>query len=262
MNCDQLFYLSALCCVMTLDFSIVHGAKKDLYQILGVKRDAKEKEIKRAFRKLAIKYHPDKNKDPDAEKKFVEIAKAYEVLSDPEKRRRYDQFGDDGEQGGGGGGGGGFNFNFDDFFKGFDEAFRSHKSHHDHTHNQAHQNGFKFHFGGGNGGQHAQFFNFDDLFDDEGSDDGGDFFNFDPFSNLFDFGDEDDFFGNHVHNHYDRQHNDPHAQHMNHHARHMHQFGGNHMNMQNIKVNSQGGRTCRTVTQRIGNTVTTHTECS
>ncbi|XP_045164176.1 dnaJ homolog subfamily B member 9-like [Mercenaria mercenaria] len=267
MNCDQLFYLSAICCIMALDSYLVLGAKKDFYEILGVKRNAKEKEIKRAFRKLAVKYHPDKNKDPDAEKQFVEIAKAYEVLSDPEKRRRYDQFGDDGEQNGGGGGGGGFNFNFDDFFKGFDEAFRSHKTHHDHSHHQAHQNGFKFHFGGGNDGQHAQFFNFDDLFEDD--DDNGDFFNFDPFSNLdlnFGFGDDnedDDFFGHQVHNHYDREHNSHHAQHMHNHARHMNGFGGHHhMNMQNVKVNTQNGRTCRTVTQRIGNTVTTHTECT
>lgn len=170
--------------------------------------------------------------------KLFYFISAYEVLSDPDKRRRYDQFGDDSEQPGGGGGG--FNFNFDDFFKGFDEAFRSHKSHHDHMHNQAHQDGFKFHFGGGNGGQRAQFFNFDDLFEDDEGDDGSDFFSFDPFSNLFDFGDDDDsFFGHQVHNHYSREHNDPHAQHMHNHAKHMHQFGGGHMNMQNIKVNSQ-----------------------
>lgn len=75
MNCDQLFFLSALCCMASLDSYFVFGAKKDLYEILGVKHNAKDKEIKRAFRKLAVKYHPDKNKDPDAEKTFVEIAK-------------------------------------------------------------------------------------------------------------------------------------------------------------------------------------------
>jgi len=68
--------------------------KRDYYEILGVPRDADEKTIKRAYRKLAMKYHPDRNpNDPQAEEKFKEITEAYEVLSDPEKRRRYDQFG-------------------------------------------------------------------------------------------------------------------------------------------------------------------------
>jgi curved DNA-binding protein len=69
---------------------------KDYYDILGVGRDADEKEIKRAFRRLARKYHPDVNPgDPEAEERFKEINEAYEVLSDPEKRRKYDQLGAD-----------------------------------------------------------------------------------------------------------------------------------------------------------------------
>src|ERR671929_2096885 len=67
---------------------------KDYYKILGVSRNASEKDIKSAYRKLARKYHPDVNPgDRQAEDKFKEIGEAYEVLSDPEKRKRYDQFG-------------------------------------------------------------------------------------------------------------------------------------------------------------------------
>lgn len=268
MKCDQMFFLSAMCTMFMLDQLYVFAKKEDYYELLGVKRNANERDIKKAFRKLAVKYHPDKNKDPDAEQIFIEIAKAYEVLSDTDKRRRYDQFGEEGEQMNGNGNG--HDFNFDDFFKGFDDAF---KTHHDRHHQQHQENHFKFHFGGNGNGHRAQFFNFDDLFDDAEDDD--DFFHFDPFgdaaSETFSFGgldnDESDFFGHH--NHYDRVHNvngHVHNQHM-HHQQHMHNHMKNqknvhNMHMHNVKTSSQGGRTCRTVTQRIGNTVTTHTECS
>ena len=90
---------------------------EDYYDILGVKKDASDDEIKHAFRKLAIKYHPDKNPgDKEAEKQFKKVSEAYEVLSDKQKRARYDQFGKAGLGGNGagnpfGGGTGGFNFN-------------------------------------------------------------------------------------------------------------------------------------------------------
>ena len=66
---------------------------KDYYEIMGVARDATQDEIKRAYRKLARKYHPDVSKEPDAEARFKEVGEAYEVLKDPEKRAAYDQLG-------------------------------------------------------------------------------------------------------------------------------------------------------------------------
>jgi len=75
-------------------------AKRDYYEVLGTSRNASPEEIKRCYRRMAMKYHPDKNPgDKEAESRFKECAEAYEVLSDPEKRKRYDQFGHDGLRG-------------------------------------------------------------------------------------------------------------------------------------------------------------------
>lgn len=80
-------------------------AKRDYYEVLGIGRDASPEEIKKAYRKLALKYHPDKNPgDKEAEEKFKEATEAYEVLRDPEKRSNYDRFGHDAMKGGGAGG--------------------------------------------------------------------------------------------------------------------------------------------------------------
>ncbi|MCX2742928.1 molecular chaperone DnaJ [Mangrovivirga sp. M17] len=111
-------------------------AKRDYYEILGVDRNASEAEIKKAYRKLAIKYHPDKNSgDPDAEDKFKEAAEAYEVLSNKEKRERYDRFGHEGMRGGAGG------MNMDDIFSQFGDIFGGGG------------NPFESFFGGGGGGR-------------------------------------------------------------------------------------------------------------
>lgn len=101
-------------------------AKKDLYEVLGVEKGASDEEIKKAFRKLAIKYHPDKNPgDKEAEEKFKEINEAYQILSDPQKRAQYDQFGSTDFGAGGFEGAEGFGgFDFSDF-GGFGDIFDS-----------------------------------------------------------------------------------------------------------------------------------------
>lgn len=96
-------------------------SKRDFYEILGVDRGASEADIKKAYRKLAIKYHPDKNPDDaEAESRFKEAAEAYEVLSDQQKRAKYDRFG---HAGMGGAAGGGAGMNMDDIFSQFGDIF-------------------------------------------------------------------------------------------------------------------------------------------
>ncbi|XP_041820061.1 dnaJ homolog subfamily B member 9-like [Chelmon rostratus] len=211
-------------------------AKRDYYDILGVTKDATERQIKKAFHKLALKYHPDRNKGPDAEAKFREIAEAYETLSDDKRRREYDQFGHgpspgEGHRGGGGGGGGGGNynfnqhyqsFNFDDIFKDFDHFGQQQRhQHHFHSQNQAHQ---KRHFDGhfqahreNMNRQRRQFQQggfggglFDDMFED--------------LEKMFSF--------------------------------------NSHSSRTESRFQSSGKQHCRTVTQRRGNMVTTFTDCS
>lgn len=111
-------------------------AKRDYYEVLGISKTAGPDEIKKAYRKMAIKYHPDKNQGDDAaEEKFKEAAEAYEVLSNPEKKQKYDQFGHQGLSGNGGFGGGGMNM--DDIFSQFGDIFGG--------------GGFDSFFGGGSG---------------------------------------------------------------------------------------------------------------
>ncbi|BDD03091.1 molecular chaperone DnaJ [Aureibacter tunicatorum] len=113
------------------------STKRDYYEVLGLSKSATADEIKKAYRKLAIKYHPDKNPDnPEAEDKFKEAAEAYEVLSNAEKKQRYDQFGHAGMGGAAGGGG----MNMEDIFSQFGDIFGGGSP-------------FESFFGGGGGGR-------------------------------------------------------------------------------------------------------------
>lgn len=252
MNWSGVALLGAAFCAAFLADLPKARAGKDYYELLGVDRSATDREIKKAFRKLAMKYHPDKNKEKGAEEKFKEIAQAYEVLSDKEKRQKYDTYGDEAFSRGTGGQGPHFqDFNMHDFFRHFDDAFASHQHHGHHQrghfgghphgqhggapphHRQGGPGGFRFNFGDG-------FLNMDDLFSDFGPDemDSGRGSRFD--GGRFDGGRFDggmnDMFGN----------GDSF-------------FRSSHFSSQQRK-SSQGH--CKTVTQRVGNMVTTYTQCS
>lgn len=121
------------------------SSKRDYYEILGVSKSASDEEIKKAYRKKAIQFHPDKNPDDkEAEEKFKEAAEAYEVLSNSEKRQRYNQYGHAGVGGAAGGGFGGGGFSMDDIFSQFGDIFGGHFG----------GGGFGG-FGGSRGGQHV-----------------------------------------------------------------------------------------------------------
>ena len=133
---------------------------EDYYKLLGVKRTATKAEIKKAFKKLSLKYHPDKNKDnpKKAKEMFIKIANAYEVLSNDEKRKIYDQYGEEGVKANEQGGGGGAHFNFENM--GFEDIF-----------NQFFGGGgakFEFNMGGGENrrqGRSSGFGGFGSIFD-------------------------------------------------------------------------------------------------
>jgi molecular chaperone DnaJ len=117
-------------------------AKRDYYEVLGVSKSADASELKKAYRKLAVQYHPDRNPDDkSAEDKFKEAAEAYEVLTDPDKKARYDRYGHAGVDGQGGGFSGGGGMTMDDIFSQFGDVFGD--------------SGFGSFFGGGGGGGSA-----------------------------------------------------------------------------------------------------------
>ncbi|XP_061570394.1 dnaJ homolog subfamily B member 9-like [Cololabis saira] len=207
-------------------------AKRDYYDILGLPRDATDRQIKKAFHKLALQYHPDRNREPGAEAKFREIAEAYETLSDDKKRQHYDRFGHDastGESSGGGGGGGGdynfrqhfHSFNFDDIFKDHFGHHEQQQHHHFHSHHQAHQKRhFDSHFQAHREAANRQRRAF------EQGDLGGGLFDdmFEDLEKMFSF--------------------------------------NTHTSRTDGRFQGAGKQHCRTVTQRRGNMVTTFTDCS
>ena len=118
-------------------------AQRDPYEVLGVAKNASDAEIKSAYKKLAIKYHPDRNpNNKEAEEKFKEAAEAYDILRDKDKRARYDQFGFAG-MGGANGFGGGQGFDMNDIFSMFGDIFGGHMG--------GGGGGFESFFGGGGG---------------------------------------------------------------------------------------------------------------
>lgn len=262
---NETFFGLAVIYVLIL---VIDSAKKrDYYELLGVSRTASDREIKRSFRKLALKYHPDKNQETGAEEKFREIAEAYGVLSDSEKRKQYDMYGHtafEADQSTGGGGSGGFagqGFPFPDmgdFFRHFDDAFHFHSGHpgHPQYHQQQHQQPhFNHHFQNQHRQQqqhyqhHQQYhhqhhqpgghvfhgFNFDDLFQDIDSEDSGSFF---ASANSFSFGNHFESFGSGE------------------------SFFGSHFPSESSFHHSSHSRGCKVVTRRVGNSVTSYTHCS
>ncbi|XP_017340605.1 dnaJ homolog subfamily B member 9 [Ictalurus punctatus] len=179
MATTQSVFAVAVCVLMITEIIL---AQKDYYEILGVPKDASERQIKKAFHKLAMKYHPDKNKSPDAEAQFREIAEAYETLSDAKRRREYDQMRSSRFSGDGARGTRGdqfrqpFSFNFEDMFRDFDvfgqPTHSQHKRHfesHFQAHEEAHRRNFRNSFGGDPFDMFSDFFTFD------GHSDGGEF---------------------------------------------------------------------------------------
>lgn len=198
-------------------FAYASNPKEDIqdhYKTLGVQKTATKEEIHKAFRKLAKEYHPDRNKDKNAQDEFIKIFKAYETLSDEKKRRDYDSISASGFQQTHG-----FNpsdVDINEFFKQYEDHFFKHAQHHqdnhDNHHQQHHENHNRYH-------QKFMFngVNFDDIFNDLDDED------FSSFGNMFHsfdtnhhdqgvgthgsfFGDGASFFGNHFDSHHHSQH--------------------------------------------------------
>ncbi|XP_062374312.1 dnaJ homolog subfamily B member 9-like [Sardina pilchardus] len=227
----QTVFTLAVCILMITELIL---AEEDYYDILGVPKDATERQIKKAFHKLAMKFHPDRNKSPNAEAKFREIAEAYETLSDEQRRQEYNLMGRqatfEGTRGRGGRGQHAHQpFDFDDLFRDFD-VFGQHQHFHQHQHSHQKRNHFENHFEKHfqsqqrEAQQNRHRRHFQNSFGGAGGGDGGGLFDdvFENMERMFSF-------------------DMPRAD------------GGFHRSTK---------QHCRTVTQRRGNMVTTYTDCS
>lgn len=249
--------------VMNLVLASNSNLEADYYETLGVNKDATKQEIHRAFRQLAKKYHPDKNKDKSASDEFIKIFKAYETLSDEKKRREYDDYRN--SHAGAwttASPNNAYDFDINDFFKQYEDQFlrhaQQHHQHHHHDqqyyheqyhqnlHNQMHRNQFKYHG-----------INLDELFHDIDEDE------FSSFGRWFDgsshdhnhfhqppldghFGDGASFFGSHFSSGLHNTMNQYHQQH------NFQGHGGIH----------RGGYSCQTTTRQVNGMVMTQTSCS
>mgnify|MGYP002716020422 CR=1 FL=1 len=247
---NQLTSQQSTGCDSILVFAETSNTEQDYYEILGVKKDATKQEIHRAFRQLAKKYHPDKNKEKGASEEFMKIFKAYETLSDEKKRKDYDEQSKRQTHSMNGwhttsAGMGDFDIN--EFFKQYEDQFMRHTQHfnqHNQHHHQHHHNSHeRFTFHG---------VNLDDLFHDIDQDE------LSSFSNLFEahnhnhfhhpsedhYGVGDTYFGNLFPNHaYNNLHD--HYHHQVHYA--------------NQRAN---GYSCKTVTRQVNGVMMTQTSCS
>lgn len=222
--------------------------QQDYYETLGVKKDATKHEIHRAFRQLAKKYHPDKNKEKSAQDEFIKIFKAYETLSDEKKRKEYDNRNSGSNSFHGWQTNGMNDFDINEFFKQYEEQFVRHAQHfndHHHAHQHAHQHNH----------HHNQFFhgvNLDDLFHDIDEDE------FSSFGRMFDFsgghnhpigGDTDGSFGDGASffgSHFSEQLYD---------TLNQHGFGQHYSA-------DQGSYSCHTTTKQVNGVLMTQTSCA
>lgn len=230
---------------------------RDYYEILGVNKDSTKHEIHKAFRQLAKKYHPDKNKEKGAQDEFIKIFKAYETLNDEKKRKEYD------ERSNGSNHGsftswqtnGMHDFDMNDFFKQYEDQLSRHaqdfnhhqhyhqQQHHNHHHNQHNHDRFTFHG-----------VNLDDLFHDIDEDE------FQSFGRMFEF---DDHHHNQLHNNLDSTFGDG-ASFFGNLPSHLHDSLNHYQHNQNYQKSSDGNRgsySCHTVTKQVNGMVMTQTSC-
>lgn len=236
--------------------SATEDVNQDYYEILGVKKDATKHEIHKAFRHMAKKYHPDKNKEKGAQDEFIKIFKAYETLSDEKKRKEYDDRSNASSNGSFNGwhSTNGMNdFDMNDFFKQYEDQLFRHAQHFTH-HHEAHQQNINNHHHHQHHDHHNRFsfhgVNLDDLFHDIDEDE------FSSFGRMFgisedhlhndldgSFGDGASFFGSHIPS---QLHDTLHRQNFHQH----HSSGG-----------SGASYSCHTTTKQVNGMVMTQTSC-